>query len=57
MAPKSNGNQSCHTITLTDDVIQNLMLFENNNVHSANTSATNTNTTNTSATLSSSYLQ
>ena len=23
----------CHTVTLTDDVIQNPMSFENNNVH------------------------
>ena len=26
-------DQRCHTVTLTDDVIQNPMLFENNNVH------------------------
>ena len=33
---KSNGHQSCHTVTLSDDVIQNLMSFQNNNVHSPN---------------------
>ena len=27
-------NQSCHTVFLTDDVIQNPLPFENNNVHS-----------------------
>ena len=27
-------HQSCYTVTLSDDVILNPMLFENNNVHS-----------------------
>ena len=27
-------HQSCLTIFLSDDVIQNLMLFENSNIHS-----------------------
>ena len=27
-------DQSCHTVTLTDDVIQNPMSFENSNIHS-----------------------
>ena len=31
---KKMEDQSCHTVTLTDDVIQNPMLFENNNVDS-----------------------
>ena len=33
---ESNGHQSCHAVTLSDDVIQNLMPLENNNVHSPN---------------------
>ena len=34
----TNGNcqLGCHTVTLSDDVIQNLMSFDNNNVHSPN---------------------
>ena len=27
-------DQSCHTVTLTDDVIQNPKSFKNNNIHS-----------------------
>ena len=26
------NTQSCYTVTLTDDIIQNLLSFENNNV-------------------------
>ena len=33
---ESNGHQSCHTVTLSDDVIQIIMSFENDNVHSPN---------------------
>ena len=33
---ESNGHQSCHTVTLSDDVKENLMSFKNNNVHSPN---------------------
>ena len=34
-AEKVMEHQSCHTVTLTDDVIQNPMSLENNNVLSA----------------------
>ena len=33
---ETNGQQSFHTVTVSDDVIPSLMSFEKNNVHSAN---------------------